>query len=141
MLPDRQARDKLTGALRSLVAGQLTNEEFESRVPAQSSDPAIQALLSNGTWRFYTGAPHGSLADRDRGVVSRWQLFLKTDRPYEWPTLTRRERVLHALAAVVTLGIAPKLYRQHVEKQGDVAVWPFLRRADFDEAMKSPAYL
>jgi hypothetical protein len=143
MLPDRQARDQVIGALRSLVAGQLTQDEFESRVPSKSSDPAIKALLSDNAWRLYGDAPRREqpLADRDRAVVSRWQLFLKTDKAYEWPTPTLRQRVALALMAVLTLGISAKLVRRSFKRAGDLKVWPFLRRADYDAAMKSPAYL
>jgi hypothetical protein len=143
MLPDRQAREKLTAAMRALVGGLISNEEFLSRIPDRSSDPAIRALLSDNAWRLYGGTQGGEqhLADRDRGIVSRWQLFLKTDRPYEWPMLSGRQHVLHALAAVVTLGFSARLVRRRFKQTGDLAVWPFLRRADYDEAMKSPAYL
>jgi hypothetical protein len=141
MLPDRDSRDRLIGAIRALLSGQITLEEFEGRVPARSSDPAIRAMLSDSAWRLFTGRHDDSLADRDRGTVSRWVLFLKTDKPYEWPSLSRREQVAHALASVLTLGLTAKPLRQRIAGQGDAAVWPFLRRADYDAAMRSPAYL
>jgi len=36
--------------------------------------------------------------------------------------------------------IAKPLHRR-IAGRGDIAVWPFLRRADYDAAMRSPAYL
>jgi hypothetical protein len=141
MLPDRESRDRLIGAMRALLSGQITPDEFASRVPARSSDPAIRAMLSDNAWQLFTGKHDESLADRDRGTVSRWILFLKTDKPYEWPLLSRRQQVAHALASVVTLGLIAKHLRRRIAGQGDAAVWPFLRRADYDAAMRSPAYL
>jgi hypothetical protein len=141
MLPDRESRDRLIGAIRALLSGQITHEEFEGRIPARSSDPAIRAILSDNAWQLFTGRHDNSLADRDRGTVSRWVLFLKTDKPYEWPLPSRRQQAAHALASVVTLGLIAKPLRRRVAGQGDMAVWPFLRRADYDAAMRSPAYL
>lgn len=141
MLPDRDSRDRLISAIRALLSGQITRAEFEGRVPARSSDPAIRAMLSENAWQLFTGKHDDSLADCDRGTVSRWVLFLKTDKPYEWPSLSRRQQVMHALASVVTLGMIAKPLSRRIAGLGDLAVWPFLRRADYDAAMRSPAYL
>jgi hypothetical protein len=141
MLPDRDSRDRLIGAIRALLSGQITLAEFEGRVPARSSDPAIRAMLSESAWQLFTGKHNESLADRDRGTVSRWVLFLKTDKPYEWPSLSRRQQVAHALVSVLTLGLIAKPFRRRIAGQGDIAVWPFLRRVDYDAAMRSPATL
>jgi hypothetical protein len=141
MLPDRESRDRLIGAIRALLSGQITHEEFESRVPARSSDPAIRAMLSDNVWQLFTGQHQHPIADRDRSVVARWLLFLRTDKPYEWPAYSRRQQVAHALATVVTLGLIAKPLRRRIASQGDIEVWPFLRHADYDAAMRSPAYL
>jgi hypothetical protein len=138
MLPDRDSRDRLVGAIGALLAGRITAEEFEGRVPARSSDPAIRAMLSDGTWKLFTGQPDHPLAYRDRAIVARWMVFLRTDKTYDWPLPTRRRQIANALAAVVTFGMAARRYRRQVAALGDLAVWPFLRRADYDAAMQSP---
>jgi hypothetical protein len=141
VLPDRESRDRLIGAIRALLSGTITAAEFESRIPARSSDPGIRALLSDSAWQLYAGQARQELADRDRGIVSRWMLFLRTDKPYEWPVPTRRQSIALALGAVMTFGLSAWYFRRYATSRGDIAVWPFLHRGDFDQAMRSPTLL
>ena len=49
---DLHARSKLAGASRSLVAGLITNHEFDDRIP-RSSDPAIREIYNKAFWLMY----------------------------------------------------------------------------------------
>ncbi len=50
---DRASRHRLAELLRQLVAGRITNDEFEDRVPRDSPDPGIEAVLGDGAWFLY----------------------------------------------------------------------------------------
>ena len=147
VLPDRKSRDEMAEAVRALVSGRISNDEFESRAPVRSSDPVLWEVFWGGTWTLLSDLRRHKLRgehlldELDRRIVSRWVLFLRTDKPYEWPTLTRRQRIAHSLAGILTFGLSSKLYRRHFAKHGDFEVWPFISRRDFDEAIASPATL
>lgn len=119
---DRKARDKYAQAIRALVAGMITNDEFEDeRLPAlDTADPAISAIKSH---------------------VARWVLFLKTDVPYEWPELSGKRFFALALANVLTFGYANRFYEDWFKQQGEADVWPFVRYADYAAALECPVYL
>lgn len=143
---DRRARDQLADAIRALVSGRISNDEFERRCP-RSSDPAVSEVFSQGAWMVYSDLREyrlrgkHRLSIRERKEVARWILFLKGERPYEWPTLTGLPGLVFFVTAVVTLGISRKLYRRQFEAAGEIEVWPFIRREHFDEALKTPVYL
>src|SRR5436190_16244886 len=102
---DRKARSRFAESIRALVAGQITNDEFEDlRLPTlDTSDPAIVAIFDEGVWRLYSDLHEHrlrgkyALSRKNTSDVARWILFLRTDLPYEWPQL----RGLRYLALLV----------------------------------------
>ena len=144
---DRASRNALAEAIRALAAGVISNFEFEKRVPLQSPDPAIDALFSGGAWFLYSDLSEYRLIDKHRlpraatSEIARWVLFLRTDLPYEWPTIAGPRRILMGVLGVTTLGFSSWLYRRSFRRLGDFEVWPFVRRSDFNEALACPAYL
>jgi len=144
---DRDSRNALAEAIRALASGAISNFEFETRIPTRSLDPAIDAVFSGGAWFLYSDLSEYRLIGRHRlprtakSEIARWVLFLKTDLPYEWPTLTGLSRLLMTIFAFVTLGLSSHVYRRTFRRYGDFEVWPFARRSDFDGALAQPAYL
>ena len=50
---DREARTKLAELIRHLVAGIITNDEFDDRRP-NSTDLAIRDVFYWGAWHLYS---------------------------------------------------------------------------------------
>jgi hypothetical protein len=144
---DRLSRNVVAEAIRALAAGIITNDAFEERLPARSQDPAVYALFSSGAWFLYDDLHEHRLVGRyrlrpeARAEVARWVLFLKTDREYEWPSSSGVVAALWLVAVLATLGLLAPVRRHWYGRGGDVAVWPFHKRAHYDEAIKHPAYL
>jgi hypothetical protein len=77
---DTKARRKLAEALRHLVSGVITNDEFEDRL-ARSQDEAVVAVYEQA-WTLYDDLHEHRLTDKWRisddakQVIARWILFL-----------------------------------------------------------------
>ena len=146
---DRDARNRLAEGIRHLVAGVITNVEFEDRALSRSSDPAIAAVFLGGPWFLYHDIVRYKLRGADRlspavrREAARWIIFLKSDLPYEWPV--QRRGILGAVAwvalCIFTLGYSARVAQRRFAQHGDISVWPFIRRSDFDAAVSKPTYL
>jgi hypothetical protein len=146
---DREARNRLAEGIRHLMAGVTTNDEFEDRSLSRSMDPAIHAVFAGGPWFLY----HDIMPHRLRGQyrvgpsvrreAARWVLFLKTNLPYEWPVVCRGvfSSILWLGLSIVTLGFYARAARRKFERHGDISVWPFIRRTDYDASLSTPPYL
>jgi len=146
---DRNARDRLAEAIRHLAAGTITNVEFGERALSSSADPAVHAVFLGGPWFLYhdlasyrlKGAHR--LSPAVRREAARWILFLKSDLPYEWPV--DRRSMVGTLSWVVinlfTFGFLARGAQRRFAQSGDVAVWPFIRRSDFEGTLTRPPYL
>ena len=104
---DRASRRTVSELLRHLVSGQITNEDFEDRMPKKSPDPIIWEMFQIG-WSLYSDYRTYRLTGRDRvdptdrHVVARCILFLQTEFQYEWPVLPRGRAVLLRVASLLT---------------------------------------
>jgi hypothetical protein len=149
MTVDREGRDRLAECIRHLAAGVMTNREFESKGDFDSPDPAIQAVFWGGPWLLYDDFRNYRLRGAYRidpavrREAARWILFLKTDLPYEWPVIRRHfmGNVARLLTNLVTLGHVARRTQRRFEQKGDVRIWPFIRRADYEAAVADPTYL
>lgn len=145
---DRTARDRLAEALRALASGLISNDEFEdSRLPYSKHDIAIREIFFRGAWMLYSDTHKYRLIgkfkldDATKSEVARWALFLKTDLPYEWKACSAPQTLGMFMANIFTLGMANRFFIPHFEAQGDVGVWPFIRKADYEAALRNPPYL
>ena len=92
---DRESRTQLSELIRHLVAGRMTNDEFESRLSLHSADPAGCEVFLSGAWCLYSDLWEYGLTGKyrlpkqARREAARWILFLTTDLEYEWPRLGR----------------------------------------------------
>lgn len=145
---DRRNRDHMAQAIRSLASGLVTNDAFDDeRVPRPfGEDLAIREIYWSGVWPLYGDMQcyrlrgKDALSDEQRRWLARCVMFLKTDLPYEWPTLSRRDAVALFFKNLVSLGKARKDYLDALSAAGDREVWPFLRMADFAAAKREPRY-
>lgn len=144
---DRDARDKMALLLRRLVAGRITNDEFEDNRPLSCTDPAVEEIYHRGVWGFYSDLYEHRLVGRARlprearREIARFILFLKSDLDYEWPCRRLWEELLWMLAGFLTLGFSGRFYWRWLGTQSEVSVWPFLRQEDFERAARHPCYL
>jgi hypothetical protein len=134
---DRSDRTALASALRSLVARELTNDEFEERTDTLHFSDAAVAEIYGAAWHLYSDlyehkldGAHALDAESSR-EVQRWLLFLDGDLEYEWPVLPGWVELLLFVPNLLMFGM-PKsvLDRCWFSRKGDVEAWPFLRRAD-----------
>jgi hypothetical protein len=143
---DTTARSNLAEAVRALVAGRITNDEFEDRVP-RSADPAVDAVFLTGIWPLYSDLYRhrlvGShkLSPDARRLAARCVLFLKSRQPYAWPLLGGLATIGVALLNLLTIGIFGAYVRQQFASHGDIEVWPFHSRSEYVRACLSPPYL
>jgi hypothetical protein len=136
---DRASRARLVELLQQLIAGDISSSEFHDRQP-RSQDLAVREVIEQA-WLLCRDLPEQKAAGRKklprdaRGEVSRWILFLETDRVYEWPALPAWARVLGFVPSVITFGLFWSPYRYWFRRQGDYRVWPFLEEQQFRAAL------
>jgi hypothetical protein len=144
---DRKSRRQVAELLRHLVAGLITNDEFEERCPRDSNDSAVRQVLDEGAWFLYDDLrEHRLTGDRKpspgtRHNVARWILFLESDLEYEWPVVPLLIRLAFVPINLVTFGFTGRMVQRYASRGGDTDVWPFRRRADYQTALKAPPYL
>jgi hypothetical protein len=90
----RETRDDLANCLQRLLAGEMTNREFDDRYYERwlnSEDAAVTEIARFG-WGLYSDPPptyrlgiHYSVPDEAVQTGRRAILFLRTDLEYQWP--------------------------------------------------------
>ena len=144
---DRESRDACAQLLRALAARELSGDEFETAMGDLSSeDPAIRAMFTQG-WSLYTEGCHvdRQTARAVRPDLARSVLFLHGDAEYRWPPYPSGDfPIYNWLFNILTLGWwehRKALRLRAWEQHGDVSVWPFHSRAEFEVACSSPRFL
>lgn len=146
---DRDARNRLAEGIRHLAGGIITNVEFEERALRFSADPAVHAVFLGGPWFLYHDLMRYRLKGKDRlspavrREAARWALFLKTDLPYEWPIERRglAGSLVWIVVNLLTAGLRARDARRRFAQSGDISVWPFIRRPDYEAILTMPPYL
>ncbi len=133
---DRHARNIAADALREFLAGSISNEAYERRYPRSKDDPALWGIYQN-IWFCYSDTSEHTLTgkhaltEEGRAVFERCILFLRSDLEFQWPAT--KLRLWYPLLRLIGLG---RIVSQKVEKEmsvGDVDVWPFLKKAEYEE--------
>jgi hypothetical protein len=187
---DRNARDKLAEALRHLISGQLTNDEFDAAYPGSCQDPAMLAVWESACCLYDSGAlfpyrlrgPY-KVSPEVRRAAARAVVFLHSSLEYEWPArggsipfwglhsvgcygllglpmllVAGAAAVVREWSTAVLFGamaagmLAPAVhwvatYRSRAEEErrfnssGEVDLWPFIRREDYEAAIRNPRFL
>jgi len=146
---DRDARNRLAEGIRYLGAGIISNVEFEESAMSCSADPAVRAVFLGGPWFLYHDLMRYRLKGENRlnpavrREAARWILFLKTDLPYEWPVEPRSlvGSLVWIVVNLVTVGLCARSAERRFAQSGDIAVWPFVRRSDYEASLTRPPYL
>ena len=142
---DREARDILVRNLQSLLAGTITNDEFENHLK-RSDDPAVTAILRNGAWTLYDDLFEHKLTDHrwttshnQKEFIDRCILFLGCNLEYEWPVMNGPWEFMWLILTMATFGLAGKLRWRAIMKLsgGDQSVWPFFRPEDLAHVLRS----
>jgi hypothetical protein len=143
---ERTSRRAVGELLRHLAAGQITNDQFEDRLPRGSSDAAV-AQIRHQAWflysdlREYRFVGRDRLSDEHRREVARWILFLQSDLEYQWPRMSAPVSALLFVANLCTLGWVGRDVVRRFKRHGDFDVWPFIRRSECEATLGEPKYL
>ena len=139
---DRANRNELSRAIRRLVAGLITNDQFEDSLSVRllrSHDLGVQSVRM-AAWQLYDDLHEHRLEGRyaigkiGRRFVAHWILFLKSDLEYEWPNLVGWRALMLALPSMLTFGAVRRLVRWWHDCRGQAEVWPFIRASDLHAA-------
>ena len=140
---DRDFRDQAASALRRFLDCTIDNIDFENeypRVHPPEEDPALRAIEET-VWHWYDDFTAQKLdgvhelSDDERALGERCVLFLKSDNKYEW----RNDRFIPTdLLSTEFAGLTfPEQMTAYLnQSEGDVAVWPFFRRSDFESVAR-----
>ena len=148
---DREFRDQAAWALRRFIDCEIDNIDFENELPHKPlfgkkrvADPALRAI-EDYVWHWYDDlSVHKldglhKLDDEERALGERCVLFLKSDIEYEWRNFRFVPGDLFSMELASQLPLDQQLAMNLNQPEGDVSVWPFFRRADYELARNAPA--
>ncbi|MBX3509357.1 MAG: hypothetical protein KF714_11280 [Parvibaculum sp.] len=150
---DREARDRAATLLRRFADGEITNEDFYADYPRSGEDPALRAVFDEA-WYYYSDLKthylvgKHALTEEGRDVFARCEFFLLSDLEYRYPKNQFSGLGRPGIFLILfTLGIEWLLYLRRRrrdeyllherEAAGDISVWPFPSRADYEAAKLS----
>jgi len=142
---DRDARNELAEALRHLLSGQFTNDQFDEAAPIESDDPVIKEVREQA-WFLYSDLYEHKLTGRhtlsnsDRRITSQFILFLHSNLEYEWPRHPLNG-IIRLPIYILSFGLIPRYVDKKWKASGDYDVWPFISREDYEKALKNPKLL
>jgi hypothetical protein len=137
---DRKGREATATAVHELLGKYVSFEDFYYSYPARSIDDAVNAVRS-GIFFAPTDGEGGVDFDRNsRKAVLRSVLFLRSDLEYEWSRFSMGcgSCLLSLLSCGLYIPLWHWLHREEIkianaqDAAGDVSVWPFYRKSDFD---------
>jgi len=133
---NRHARYIAAEALREFMEGSISNREYERRFPKTKDDPALWAIYSN-IWFCYSDLSEHTLTgkhalnDEHRAILERCLLFLSSDVEFQWPP--PKFRLWYGILRLLAVRRTLKQREEEEMSIGDVDVWPFLRKAEYEE--------
>lgn len=141
---DRLQRDRFAEALRHLLSGQMDNLTFgdlDGPGGVTGSDDRALHEVFYAVWPAYDDFRSHPLrlTDGQRLDFKRFVLFLHSDSEFEWPR--PRRGIVDWFWRVADDITGQRFGWWPVKSDGDMAVWPFFRRADYDRALQSPRLL
>jgi len=137
---DRHARDIAADAVRDFMGGSISNREYERRYPTTKRDLALWAIHT-ALWSGYSDVSEHTMTgkhalnDEGRALVERCILFLRSELEFEWPP--PKFRVRYGLLRLLGLGRIVTQWEDKEMSIGEKEVWPFLRKADYEDATKA----
>jgi hypothetical protein len=150
---NRQPRDKLSAQLKRYLCGRITNRELDDTGDDLPDDGAF--AISEMVYLTYSDYPEfHAIGDKrvqgeTRKMYERCILFLDSELEYEWPEWHPKPRPWFMwLRNLLSSGQAEMKTREAEATEdeawravGDVEVWPFIRRQDYDNALRAPRRL
>lgn len=144
---DRDSRNRLAQALRHYVSGRMTNDELDDVIVNWEDRGAV--AVKEMSWQLYddmsthkaTGRHH--LDKSARREISRWIVFLYSDREYVWPEYSFIQ-IFNWPLNLLTIGWWERMKRRKWQKfaeSGDSSVWPFFCKQEFKQAIRHPKLL
>jgi hypothetical protein len=144
---DRHDRNRAASLVEQLRDGKVSNFDFEGQWPQRGDDRALKAI-SSMLWSYYDDLYEHNLTEAHalsgeaRELFDRCALFLLSDLEYLWP----RDNFVSAGSSTTRglLGLSgtwrfPGCDPEDTGASGDVAVWPFLTAADYDQSRRAHA--
>jgi len=118
------------------MEGTISNREYERRYPRSKDDHALWEIYVQ-MWFLYSDLKEHTLTgeyalkEESRSFLDRCILFLKSDLDFQWPR--QKFRPWYGLFRIIGLGrFIDRLERKEMNI-GDVDVWPFLKKTEYEE--------
>lgn len=139
---DRDARDKYSEIVIKFASGQMSNFDFEKKVPL-SNDAVIDDIFKT-LWCFYDDfkkhhlSGDSALSEEALSHIERWIIFLKSDEEYMWPSNVSCPGFFVPKSKYT---FWDRLFKTDVKEQefmkaGDYSVWPFIDKASYEKAKR-----
>lgn len=139
--------------IASFATGEIDSDDLESEWPTCKQDRALNAIGSM-LWLHYDDHKPRRMVGKDAAspeellLFNRYQAYLKSDLPYKWPEddFTR----IAGLGALVPLSLGllwpiDRMLKSRYAKvdaamkaHGDLTVWPFTSRSQWEGAPMAP---
>ena len=152
--------DDFEEAIMEEVSDGWTPENYyrSERAKSDNDDAIIKPMLEL-CWGLYDDTRQHKLVKSDAltkeafKIIARCILFLHSDYEYEWPYFNTNNPLLRfslkdLILSIITLGHHYRNKReQHIisyyewQKLGDYDVWPFFRKADYQEQLTRQPFL
>jgi hypothetical protein len=149
---NRQPRDKLSAQLKRYLCGRITNWQLDDTADDLPDDGAF--AISDVVYLTYSDLPEfKAIGDKrvdgkTRKTYERCILFLDSNLEYEWPDWVSKPipffvwlRNMFTSSGRAEIKIREAEAIEAWRSAGEVEVWPFIRREDYDEALKTPRRL
>jgi len=142
---NRHKRDIAKRMVEGFAAGTVTSREMDGDFPSDKTDPALAGIWEH-LWFFWDDLHNHTLTGKHsptpemRAMMDRCIAFLHSDLEYEWPPYrwaSFRLILLRAFRFRKKAGEVEKRETEELAKFGDLEVWPFLRKEDWERAVRS----
>lgn len=163
-------RTRFAELIRAFYSGRITNWDFEDDSEELWNDTAAFHVFHDGIWFTYSDVPEHRFTDKkrlsrdDRRTIARWILFLKSGQPYKWPVSSSLPVFISipilfsglplaiwkwdlsylpiGVLILIAIGIPLTWIEEwKMNRAGDISMWPFIDRTDYEEALLHPPYL
>jgi len=133
---DRPARDVAAKLLEDFISGSISNYKYNQSFPTSKIDSALWPIYVNVWFCYsdvgeYTLTGKRALSPEQRALCERSILFLRSNLEFQWPPPEFRLR--YGLMRLLGFGRVLKQRESKEMSIGDLEVWPFLKRSEYEE--------
>jgi len=146
---DREKRDVAATLVRQFRDGEITSDDLETDWPTRSDDKVLEAVESV-VWSFYDDHRPRRMIGRDaaspkeREDLTRYAAFLESQLPYDWSKSNFYGLGGCGVLVILSFGLLWPVdwwikrgnarIEAELRQEGDLDVWPFTSRADYDRS-------